>query len=101
MDDLGDALTPLSADVMVTYSIPYEYDQTAGCTTFDAYLEKVCPDADTRETLLRMMAPTSIIMESRESTYGGVVAPVGRGCRPVFRRSARPFYNICVQINVL
>ena len=46
-------------------------------------------------------APTSIIMESRESTYGGVVAPVGRGCRPVFRRSARPFYNICVQINVL
>lgn len=77
VDDLGNALTPLSADVMVTYSIPYEYDQTAGCATFDSYLAKVCPDADTRETLLRMMG-VCLTPESYERAFF-LYGPQGTG----------------------
>ena len=77
VDDLGNALTPLSADVMVTYSIPYEYDQTAGCATFDSYLAKVCPDADTRETILRMMG-VCLTPESYERAFF-LYGPQGTG----------------------
>lgn len=47
----GNQIRPFVADDFLTYQLPFNYDSTATCPMFDAYLLKVLPDASSRMVL--------------------------------------------------
>lgn len=46
---------PLTADLLTTFALPYEYDAAADCPRFRSWLGTTLPDPEVQEALLMMM----------------------------------------------
>lgn len=69
---------PLNPNLLATYCLPYPFDPTATCPTFDRYLEGCLPDADTRECALMMMG-LLLVPDTSYNVAFFLVGPAGTG----------------------
>ena len=72
------AVRPHTPDLFTTVRLPYEYDPTATCPKFEAYLEGVQPKAENRE-ILQMLAGLLLTSDMRYNVAFFIYGESGTG----------------------
>lgn len=67
-----------TAELFASYALPYDFDPSAECPIFDAFLESVMPTPDDRQMLL-MLLGLMLVPETRYNVFFYLFGPPGCG----------------------